>query len=236
MAKVSEILKKRRQKKLEIEMFEKAGWIKVDPTEKGFFDSVIQSVFYTREAENFERFVQYMRKMAEELKGHQEDLKPFWRPTFSWNNMKRVFFRDAPYSRPHSLEWWTEYMERFNTGEYVHQVKLGNEVQYKLVMIWLVNHWMHERDLPAVDALKMLYGGSEPYGEKPKLEESIALGKENFEAIMLDASTGDGLYFVNEVPGKNVRDTCIIIPAGELEFYELPKTIWLAKPWIIVEE
>ena len=82
----------------------------------------------------------------------------------------------------------------------------------------------------------MLYGGSEPYGEKPKLEESIALGKENFEAIMLDASTGDGLYFVNEVPGKNVRDTCIIIPAGELEFYELPKTIWLAKPWIIVEE
>ena len=53
---------------------------------------------------------------------------------------------------------------------------------------------------------------------------------------MLDASTGDGLYFVNEVPGKNVRDTCIIIPAGELEFYELPKTIWLAKPWIIVEE
>ena len=68
--------------------------------------------------------------------------------------MKRVFFRDAPYSRPHSLEWWKEYMERFNTGEYVHQVKLGNEVQYKLVMIWLVNHWMHEQDLPAVDALK----------------------------------------------------------------------------------
>ena len=236
MAKLSGIFGKKRQKKLEIEMFEKAGWIKVDPTEKSFFDNVIQVVFYTREAENFERFVQYMCKMAEELKSRQEDLKPFWRPTFNWNDMGRVFFRDAPYSRPHSLEWWKEYMERFNTGECVHQVKLGNEVQYKLVMIWLVNHWMKERDLPAVDALKMLYGSSEPYGEKPKMEENIALGKENFEAIMLDASTGDGLYFVNEVPGKKFRDTRLIVPGGELRFYKLPKEIWLAKPWIIVEE
>ena len=30
MAKVSEILKKRRQKKLEIEMFEKAGWKRIN--------------------------------------------------------------------------------------------------------------------------------------------------------------------------------------------------------------
>lgn len=237
MAKFSECKNKWMQSMEETIMFEKLGFFYVDPTVEGFFDDVINANLYMVDT-GLSKRAEELREIAKELKAQQGNLKPFWRPTLGCERLKRIFFSDCRV-QPHSIEWYKTYgNDSWNTGDEVHQVHVGTEQQYHLLLIWLVNNWHKSRDLPVKDAVGLLLNnGKEIYGETWTEAERNALGKEDiFSAIVLEDSEGKGGYFANHYSSTKRGETEWVIHLPRVEFFEDRNDLRSGNPWLVLEQ
>lgn len=235
MAKIS-ASNKWKQSMEETIIFKKRGFFYVDPTEMGFFDAIINADLHMEDV-RLSNLAEELREITKDLKAQQATLKPFWKPTCGWESLKRILFSDCRIM-PHSVEWFKTYGNaRWNTGEEVYQVHLGNEQQYHLLLIWLVNNWHKSRDLPVKDAVKLLLGnGKKVYGEGWSEAERNALGKEDIlSAIVLEDSKGKGGYFANLYTALNIRQTVYIIHLPRVEFFEDRNELRRGYPWLVLE-
>ncbi len=220
----------------EKKMFEKFGFFYVDPSKDDFFDTIINADLQMEDV-GLNKLAEELRVIAKELKAQQDNLKPFWRPTCGWESLKKVFFSDCRIM-PHSIEWYKTYgNDRWNTGDEEHQVHVGTEQQYHLLLIWLVNNWHKSRELSVKDAVKLLLNnGKEVYGEGWTETERNALGKEDIlSAIVLEDSKGKGGYFANLYTSLNIRDTVWVIHIPRVEFFADRNEQRRGYPWLVFE-
>lgn len=125
--------------------------IKVDPTQKDFFDNVLNCTSEDNEIIEFIHCVKEVKK---------SNLKPFWRPIFdpSYDDYEcEIIFEAGQHPAVgHSYNWWRKVVG-YSSGVEEKDWKLGTVEQYNTFLVWIVNNlvnsgWQVEKAIYAVKA------------------------------------------------------------------------------------
>lgn len=120
-----------KQRNMKIVSLDDKRLMRIDPTEKGFFDNVL---CYETQSDSINDFIEAVCEVKE------EKLSTFWIPIYDVSLCNDdVLFEKGYYAAVgHSFSFWKEKLKRMYTVSEKHW-EIGSEYQYYAFLVWLIN-------------------------------------------------------------------------------------------------